>query len=212
MPYLEDGTPVDIILEPRSVVKRMNLGQILEAHLGWVAERLKEKYAVPVFEKLEEEFLAKKLKEAGLPVSGKTKLYDGRTGKLFDHEIVVGEAYILKLEHLAEDKIHARSTGPYALITQQPLGGKAQFGGQRFGEMEVWALEAYGAAYTLQEMLTIKSDDLIGRSQAYRAIIQGEEVPAPNVPESFKLLVRELNGVGLAVETLGEGVSNQEKK
>jgi len=203
MPHLEDGTPVDIILEPRSVVKRMNLGQILEAHLGWAAEKLERKYAAPVFEKFEEEFLIGELKKAGLPVSGKTKLYDGQTGKPFDHEIVVGKAYILKLEHLAEDKIHARSTGPYALITQQPLGGKAQFGGQRFGEMEVWALEAYGAALTLQEMLTIKSDDLVGRSQAYRAIIQGEEVPAPTVPESFKLLVKELNGVGLAVETLG---------
>jgi len=214
MPHLEDGTPVDIILEPRSVVKRMNLGQILEAHLGWAAEKLQVKYAVPAFEKFEEQTLIEELRKAGLPVTGKTKLYDGRTGKLFDHEVVVGKAYFLKLEHLAEDKIHARSTGPYALITQQPLGGKAQFGGQRFGEMEVWALEAYGAAYTLQEMLTIKSDDLVGRSQTYRAIIQGEEVPAPTVPESFKLLVKEINGVGLSVETLsskGELASTSEE-
>jgi DNA-directed RNA polymerase subunit beta len=204
MPHLEDGTPVDIILEPRSVVKRMNLGQIFEAHLGWAADKLGEYYAVPAFEKIEPEALLGKLKQAGLPVTGKAKLFDGRTGLPFDQEIVVGKAYILKLEHLAEDKIHARSTGPYALITQQPLGGKAQFGGQRFGEMEVWVLEAYGAAHTLQEMLTIKSDDLVGRSQAYRAIIQGEEVPSPTVPESFKLLVKELNGIGLLVETIGE--------
>jgi len=202
MPYLEDGTPVDIILEPQSIINRMNMGQILEAHLGWAAGKLGERYAVPVFEKFEEQLLVEELKRAGLPVTGKARLYNGRTGEPFDQEVVVGNAYILKLEHLAEDKIHARSTGPYALVTQQPLGGKAQFGGQRFGEMEVWALEAHGAAYALQEMLTIKSDDLVGRSQTYRAIIQGEEIPAPSIPESFKLLVRELNGIGLAVETL----------
>lgn len=202
LPYLEDGTPVDIILSPHSVVSRMNLGQLLEAHLGWVGMKLGKTYAVPVFEKFEESFLEEELKKADLPVTGKTKLYDGRTGKPFDQEIAVGNAYILKLEHLAEDKMHARSTGPYALITQQPLGGKAQMGGQRFGEMEVWSTEAYGAAATLQEMLTIKSDDLVGRSAAYRAIIQGEEIPAPTLPESFKLLVRELNGVGLNVEPL----------
>lgn len=205
LPYLEDGTPVDIILAPHSVVNRMNLGQLLEAHLGWVGAKLKKNYAVPAFEKFEEEALVNELKKAGLPVSGKVKLFDGRTGEAFDQEVVVGSAYILKLEHLAEDKIHARSTGPYALITQQPLGGKAQFGGQRFGEMEVWAIEAYGAAHTLQEMLTIKSDDLVGRSAAYRAIIQGEEIPQPTLPESFKLLVRELNGVGLSVEPLRKG-------
>jgi DNA-directed RNA polymerase subunit beta len=180
----------------------MNLGQILEAHLGWAGKKLGKKYAIPVFERLEEGMLERELEAAGLPVSGKVKLFDGRTGTPFDQEITVGSAYILKLEHLAEDKIHSRSTGPYALITQQPLGGKAQFGGQRFGEMEVWAIEAYGAAYTLQEMLTTKSDDLIGRSAAYRAIIQGEEIPEPTLPESFKLLVRELNGVGLDVEPL----------
>jgi len=205
MPYLSDGTPVDIILEPHSVINRMNLGQLLESHLGWAGVKLGKKYAVPVFEKLPEDFLANELKEAGLPVSGKTRLYDGRTGEAFEQDITVGNAYILKLEHLAEDKIHARSTGPYALITQQPLGGKAQFGGQRFGEMEVWALEAYGAAYTLQEMLTLKSDDLVGRSAAYRAIVQGEEIPEPTLPESFKLLVRELNGVGINITPLSEG-------
>lgn len=206
LPYLEDGTPVDIILAPHSVINRMNLGQLLETHLGWAGAKLGKNYAVPVFERFEESALESELREAGLPVSGKVKLLDGRTGKPFDQEVAVGNAYILKLEHLAEDKMHARSTGPYALITQQPLGGKAQFGGQRFGEMEVWATEAYGAAYTLQEMLTIKSDDLVGRSAAYRAIIQSEEIPQPTLPESFKLLVRELNGVGLNVEPLkGEG-------
>lgn len=204
LPYLEDGTPVDIILAPHSVINRMNLGQLLEAHLGWVGAKLGKNYAVPVFEEFAEDTLVAELEKAGLPVSGKVKLYDGRTGKAFEQEIAVGSAYILKLEHLAEDKMHARSTGPYALITQQPLGGKAQFGGQRFGEMEVWATEAYGAAYTLQEMLTLKSDDLVGRSTAYRAIIQGEEIPQPTLPESFKLLVRELNGVGLNVEPLSE--------
>jgi len=205
LPYLEDGTPVDIILAPHSVINRMNLGQLLEAHLGWAGTKLGKSYAVPVFEKFEEDSLVEELKKAGLPVSGKVKLFDGRTGRAFDQEVAVGTAYILKLEHLAEDKMHARSTGPYALITQQPLGGKAQFGGQRFGEMEVWATEAYGAAYTLQEMLTIKSDDLVGRSAAYRAIVQGEEIPQPTLPESFKLLVRELNGVGLSVEPLRKG-------
>ena len=205
LPYLEDGTPVDIILAPHSVLNRMNLGQLLETHLGWAGVKLGKHYAVPVFEKFEEATLGAELQEAGLPISGKMKLYDGRTGKPFEQEVVVGSAYILKLEHLAEDKMHSRSTGPYALITQQPLGGKAQFGGQRFGEMEVWAVEAHGAAYTLQEMLTTKSDDLVGRSAAYRAIVQGEEIPEPTLPESFKLLVRELNGVALSVEPLKEG-------
>src|SRR3989344_1616309 len=205
LPYLEDGTPVDIILAPHSVVNRMNLGQLLEAHLGWAGAKLGKHYAVPVFEKFGEATLGAELQEAGLPISGKMKLYDGRTGTPFEQEVVVGSAYILKLEHLAEDKMHSRSTGPYALITQQPLGGKAQFGGQRFGEMEVWAIEAYGAAYALQEMLTTKSDDLVGRSAAYRAIVQGEEIPEPTLPESFKLLVRELNGVGLNIEPLKKG-------
>jgi len=213
MPYLDDGTPIDIIISPASVVSRMNVGQLLEAHLGWAAEKLNRKYAVPPFEKFNEDLLVAELKKAGLPVSGKTRLRDGQTGEYFDQEVVVGNAYILKLIHLVEDKVHARSTGPYSLITQQPLGGKAQFGGQRLGEMEVWALEAYGAAHTLQEMLTIKSDDLFGRSKAYQAIIQGKEIPQPHVPESFKLLVRELNGLGLAVETLkGESESAEKKE
>ena len=211
LPYLEDGTPVDIILAPHSVVNRMNLGQLLEAHLGWAGAKLGKRYAAPVFEKFQEDIIASELASAGLPVSSKVKLFDGRTGQPFDQEVAVGNAYILKLEHLAEDKMHARSTGPYALITQQPLGGKAQFGGQRFGEMEVWSTESYGAAATLQEMLTIKSDDLIGRSAAYRAIIQGEEIPSPTLPESFKLLVRELNGVGLHVEPL-KGEREEEEK
>jgi len=202
MPHLPDGTPMDIIISPTSVVSRMNVGQLLEAHLGAAAEKLGKKYAIPPFEKFGEEFLVEELEKAGLPTRGKRRLIDGRTGECFDQEVVVGEAYILKLIHLVEDKVHARSTGPYSKITQQPLGGKAQFGGQRMGEMEVWALEAYGAAHTLQEMLTIKSDDLFGRSKAYQAILQGEEIPAPTVPESFKLLVRELNGLCLNLEPI----------
>lgn len=202
MPYLEDGTPVDIIISPASVVSRMNVGQLLEAHLGWAAEKLGRKYAIPPFEKFKEDYLLAELERAGLPANGKTKLADGQTGERFDQEVVVGNAYILKLIHLVEDKVHARSTGPYSLITQQPLGGKAQFGGQRLGEMEVWALEAYGAAHTLQEMLTIKSDDLFGRTKAYQAITQGKEIPEAGAPESFKLLVRELNGLCLNVETV----------
>ncbi|MCG2686045.1 DNA-directed RNA polymerase subunit beta [Candidatus Parcubacteria bacterium] len=202
MPHLPDGTPIDIILSPASVVARMNLGQILEAQLGGAAEALGVKYALPSFERVSDENLEAELKKTGRPGSGKVKLIDGRTGEFFDQEILVGGAYIQKLYHLAEDKMHARSTGPYSLITQQPLGGKAQFGGQRFGEMEVWALEAYAASHTLREMLTTKSDDVVGRTQAYRAILQGEPIPLPDVPESFKLLVRELNGLGLKVEAL----------
>ena len=209
MPHLPDGTPIDIIISPTSVVSRMNVGQLLEAHLGAAAEKLGKKYAIPPFEKFEEEFLIGELRKAGLPTSGKIKLIDGRSGEYFDQEIVVGNTHILKLMHLAVDKIHARSTGPYAQITQQPLGGKAQFGGQRMGEMEVWALEAYGAAHTLQEMLTIKSDDLFGRSKAYKAILQGEEIPESTTPESFKLLVRELNGLCLELEPIKEGTEDK---
>jgi DNA-directed RNA polymerase subunit beta len=204
LPHLEDGTPVDIIISPVNVIGRMNVGQMLETHLSWAGQKLGKTYAVPVFEQFDEDSLLKELEKAGLPTGGKAKLIDGRTGEYFDREIVVGYPHILKLLHLSEDKIHARSTGPYSLITQQPLGGKAQFGGQRFGEMEVWALEAYSAAYILQEMLTIKSDDLVGRTRAYRAIITGQRVPEPGIPESFKLLVRELNGLGLDIETIGE--------
>lgn len=204
MPHFPDGSAVDIIISPASVVSRMNVGQLLEARMGLAAEKLDKKYAVEQFVKYSPEVFERELKEAGVSVSGKVKLLDGRTGEYFDQEIVFGNSYILKLMHMVEDKMHARSTGPYGLITQQPLGGKAQFGGQRFGEMEVWALEAYGAAHALQEMLTIKSDDLIGRTKAYQAIIQGEEIPESNIPESFKLLVRELNGLGLKVEALSD--------
>ena len=211
MPHFPDGTPVDIIISPASVVSRMNVGQLLEARLGLAAEKLGKKYAVEQFVRYDPEVFEKELKEAGVPVSGKAKLIDGRNGETFDQEIVFGNSYILKLMHMVEDKMHARSTGPYGLITQQPLGGKAQFGGQRFGEMEVWALEAYGAAHTLQEMLTIKSDDLMGRTKAYQAIIQGDEIPESNIPESFKLLVRELNGLGLKLETLSEKKETAEK-
>jgi DNA-directed RNA polymerase subunit beta len=203
MPHLEDGSTVDIVFSSEAVLKRMNVGQTLEAQVGAAARKLNKKYAFPVFEKVPYAEIEKELKEAGLPVSGKSRLIDGRTGEYFDNEVVVGDAYILKLVHMSEDKMHARSTGPYSLITQQPLGGKAQFGGQRFGEMEVWALESYGAAHVLQEILTIKSDDLVGRTQAFRAILQGEKIPEAAIPESFKLLVKELNGLCLNIEPIG---------
>ncbi len=199
MPYLKDGTPVDIIISPLSVLARMNLGQLLEAHLGWAAERLGEKLALPVFEKFSETEIKKYLKKAGLPTEGKVQLYDGKTGEPFKEKTVVGIGYILKLVHMVEDKTHARSTGPYSLVTQQPLGGKAQRGGQRLGEMEVWALEAHKAAHTLQEMLTIKSDDVVGRGKAFEAIVKGVDIPHATVPESFKVLVKELNSLCLNV-------------
>ncbi|MGI6103145.1 MAG: DNA-directed RNA polymerase subunit beta [Patescibacteria group bacterium] len=200
MPYLPDGTPVDIILNPLGVVSRMNLGQVLETHLGWAAQKLGKTMASPVFEGLKEEKIRELLVEAGLPANGKVKLRDGRTGNEFDQETTVGYTYILKLIHLVDDKMHARSIGPYSMVTQQPLGGKAQFGGQRFGEMEVWALEAYGAAHTLQEMLTIKSDDVVGRSKAYESIIRSEEIQRPSIPASFYVLIRELQSLGLDIE------------
>ena len=187
MPFLPDGTPVDVVLNPLGVPSRMNLGQVLEVHLGAAARMLGWKVATPVFDGASEEEIEDLLEEAGLERNGKTILYDGRTGEPFDKPITVGVMYMLKLHHLVDDKIHARSTGPYSLVTQQPLGGKAQFGGQRFGEMEVWALEAYGAAYTLQEILTVKSDDVVGRVKTYEAIVKGENVPEPGVPESFKV-------------------------
>lgn len=199
MPHLEDGTPVDIIISPLSVLARMNLGQLLEAHVGWAAKQLGYNVAVPAFEKFEEEKIWKELERAGLPVSGKAMLYDGRTGEPFAEETTVGIGYILKLSHMVEDKMHARSTGPYSLVTQQPLGGKAQMGGQRLGEMEVWALEAHRAAHTLQEMLTLKSDDVTGRAKAFEAIVKGTDIPAPTVPESFRVLMRELNSLGIDV-------------
>ena len=203
MPHLEDGTPVDIIISPLSVLSRMNLGQLLETHWGFAAQKLGYKIAAPVFEKMPEETLIAELQRAGLSTDGKVKLIDGRTGLPFDNPIVVGRNYILKLIHMVEEKIHARSTGPYSLVTQQPLGGKAQMGGQRLGEMEVWALEAYGAAHILQEMLTIKSDDVVGRAKAFEAIVKGIDIPQALVPESFKVLVKELQALGLAVDTLG---------
>ena len=202
MPFLPDGTPVDIILNPLGVPSRMNIGQILETHLGWALHAKGLKAATAVFDGATEHDIKRELTEAGLPDDGKTELRDGRTGELFDRRITVGYIYMLKLHHLVEDKIHARSTGPYSLITQQPLGGKAQFGGQRFGEMEVWALEAYGAANILQELLTVKSDDVLGRVQTYEAIVKGEEIQPPRVPESFKVLIKELRSLGLNAEIL----------
>jgi DNA-directed RNA polymerase subunit beta len=204
MPFLPDGTPVDIILNPLGVPSRMNIGQILETHLGWALHAKGEKGATAVFDGANEEQIRAELKEAGLPEDGKIVLRDGRTGEEFDRAVTVGYIYMLKLHHLVEDKIHARSTGPYSLITQQPLGGKAQFGGQRFGEMEVWALEAYGAANILQELLTVKSDDVLGRVQTYEAIVKGEEIQPPRVPESFKVLIKELRSLGLNAEILDQ--------
>ncbi len=212
MPFLEDGTPVDIILSPLGVVSRMNIGQILETHLGLAAHKLGYTAATPTLDGVPESIIKDELEKAGYPRSGQLTVIDGRTGIKFDNPVTVGMVYMLKLNHLVEDKIHQRSIGPYSLITQQPLGGKAQFGGQRFGEMEVWALEAYGAAHTLQEILTIKSDDVMGRSKAYESIIKGEEIKKVNVPESFNVLVRELKGLGLDVELLDkhdEKVSEQ---
>ena len=200
MPYLEDGTPVEIILNPLGVPSRMNLGQILETHLGLAASKLGVKMATPVFDGASIDEIKEKLRDAGLPESGKSQLFDGRTGEKFHHEVTVGYMYMLKLSHLVDDKIHARSIGPYSLVTQQPLGGKAQFGGQRFGEMEVWALEAYGAAHTLQELLTVKSDDVAGRSRVYEAIVKGENPPKPGIPESFNVLVKELQALALDVQ------------
>jgi DNA-directed RNA polymerase subunit beta len=203
MPHLADGTPIDIIISPLSVLGRMNLGQLLETHLGWALDRLGQKVAIPVFENVPEDKIIAVLKEAGLPADGKAVVFDGRTGEPFGTKTVVGIQYILKLHHMVEDKTHARSTGPYSLVTQQPLGGKAQMGGQRLGEMEVWALEAHRAAYTLQEMLTIKSDDVVGRAKAFEAIVKGIDIPQSTVPESFKVLVKELQSLGLAVTPTG---------
>ncbi len=213
MPYLPDGTPVDMILNPLGVASRMNLGQILETHLGWAAKALDYQAITPALNGATEEEIKAELKKAGLPQHGKVKLYDGRTGETFDQEVTVGQIYMMKLVHMVEDKIHMRSIGPYSLITQQPLGGKAQGGGQRFGEMEVWALEGYGAAHTLQEMLTIKSDDVLGRAAAYDAIVRGEKFKSPNLPASFHVLVNELKALALDVELKGikEGVNEKTK-
>lgn len=212
MPYLSDGTPVDIVISPLSVLARMNLGQLLECHLGWALSKRGEKGALPVFDKIGEDLIYRELQKAGLPVSGKTRLRDGKTGEEFQEDTVVGVGYIMKLIHMVEDKTHARSTGPYSLVTQQPLGGKAQMGGQRLGEMEVWALEAHRAAHILQEMLTIKSDDIVGRAKAFEAIVKGVDIPQAMVPESFKVLVRELNSLCLTIEPKGAVVLPEESE
>ena len=204
MPYLPDGTPIDIVLNPQGVPSRMNLGQVLEVHLGEVARTLGVKFATPIFDGASGVDIKELFKIAGIREDGKTYLYDGRTGERFDNPVTVGIMYVLKLHHLVDDKIHARSTGSYSLVTKQPLGGKAQFGGQRFGEMEVWALEGYGAAHTLQEMLTVKSDDIKQREKTYLAIVKGENIPKPGIPESFRVLVKELQGLGLNLEMYKE--------
>ena len=199
MPFLEDGTPVDIVLNPLGVPSRMNLGQIYETVLGWAGQKLGLKFATPIFDGAEMDQVQEWVAKAGLPKSGRTYLYNGLTGERFDQPTTVGVIYMLKLGHMVDDKMHARSIGPYSLITQQPLGGKAQFGGQRFGEMEVWALEAFGASNILQEILTVKSDDVVGRAKTYEAIVKGNNLPTPSVPESFNVLVHELRGLGLDI-------------
>ena len=204
MPFLPDGTPLDIVLSPLGVPSRMNIGQVLEVHLGMAAKALGWKVATPVFDGARESEVCELLKQAGLSEDGKSILYDGRTGEPFDKPVTVGYMYFLKLHHLVDDKIHARSTGPYSLVTQQPLGGKAQFGGQRFGEMEVWALEAYGAAHTLQEILTVKSDDISGRVKTYEAIVKGKNIPRPGAPEAFHVLVKELQSLGLSIKVFDD--------
>ena len=200
MPFTEDGTPVDIVLNPLGVPSRMNLGQLYETMLGWAGEILGLRYETPAFDGASPELVEAEMKKAGLPVDGKVKLIDGVTGEYFDNNVMVGVIYMMKLAHMVDDKMHARSTGPYSLITQQPLGGKAQFGGQRFGEMECWALEAYGAAHTLQEILTVKSDDVEGRSKVYNSIVRGENLPEFGSPESFNVLIKELQGLGIDIE------------
>jgi len=216
MPFLPNGAPVQIVLNPLGVPSRMNVGQILETHLGWAVQALGMKVATPVFNGASEDLIADYLRRAGLPEHGKIELRDGRTGQPFDQEVTVGQIYMMKLNHLVDDKIHARAIGPYSLVTQQPLGGKAQFGGQRFGEMEVWALQAYGSAYTLQELLTIKSDDIQGRTRAYEAVVKGDKEVDPGRPESFNVLVREMQSLCLdvikllRVEGSGEGDEDEE--
>ena len=200
MPFLADGTGVEILLNPLGVPSRMNVGQILETHLGWAAAKLGFQAVCPVFDGASEETIRQCLKDAGLPENGKAVLYDGRTGQKFDQRVTVGYIYMLKLHHLVDDKIHARATGPYSLITQQPLGGKARFGGQRFGEMEVWALEAYGAAYILQELLTVKSDDVEGRTKIYESMVKGENTLEAGTPASFDVLTNEIRGLGLNMQ------------
>ena len=199
MPFLEDGTPVDIVLNPLGVPSRMNIGQIYETVLGWAGQNLGQKYSTPIFDGASIDQINELTDEAGVPRYGHTYLYDGGTGEQFDQPATVGVIYMLKLGHMVDDKMHSRSIGPYSLITQQPLGGKAQFGGQRFGEMEVWALEAYGASSTLQEILTVKSDDVVGRDKTYESIVKGDSLPEPGLPESFNVLMHELKGLGLDI-------------
>jgi DNA-directed RNA polymerase subunit beta len=199
MPFLPDGTYVDMVLNPLGVPSRMNVGQILETHIGWAAQTLGMRIETPIFDGVKEDEIKRLLKKAGLPENGKTPLFDGRTGEQFAQEVTVGYLYILKLSHLVDDKIHARAIGPYSLVTQQPLGGKAQMGGQRFGEMEVWALEAYGASYTLQELLTVKSDDVTGRTRIYESIVKGEHTLEAGTPESFNVLIKEMQSLGLDI-------------
>ena len=204
MPYLPDGTPVDIMLNPQGVPSRMNIGQILELHLGMAAKKLNVHFATPVFDGASNQDIIDMMKEAGMDEDGKTVLYNGRTGEPFDNRISVGVMYMIKLHHMVDDKLHARSTGPYSLVTQQPLGGKAQFGGQRFGEMEVWALEAYGAAHTLQEIITYKSDDVLGRVKVYESIVKGEEINQAGMPESFRVLMKEFQALGLDISIIDD--------
>ena len=206
MPFLADGQPVDIVLNPLGVPSRMNVGQVLETHLGWACRILGIHAATPVFDGISEKRIREMLVEAGLPQSGKTPLFDGRSGEPFEQQVMVGVIYMMKLHHLVSDKIHARAVGPYSLVTQQPLGGKAQYGGQRFGEMEVWAMEAYGCAYALQELLTVKSDDVQGRTRIYEAIVKGENVLEAGMPESFNVLMKEMQSLGLDIRVVqGEG-------
>jgi DNA-directed RNA polymerase subunit beta len=200
MPFLEDGTPVDICLNPLGVPSRMNLGQLYETILGWAGKKLGMKFATPIFDGASNEEIADYMSKAGLPEDGSTYLYNGLTGERFDQKTTVGYIYMIKLSHMVDDKMHARSIGPYSLITQQPLGGKSQFGGQRFGEMEVWALEAFGASHILQEVLTVKSDDIIGRAKTYESIVKGDNLPTPGIPESFNVLLNELKGLALSIK------------
>ena len=204
MPYLPDGTPVDIMLNPQGVPSRMNIGQILELHLGMAAKKLGVHFATPVFDGASIKDIQEMMKEAGMDEDGKTVLYNGRTGEPFDNRISVGVMYMIKLHHMVDDKLHARSTGPYSMVTQQPLGGKAQFGGQRFGEMEVWALEAYGAAHTLQEIITYKSDDVLGRVKVYESIVKGEEINQAGMPESFRVMMKEFQALGLDISIIDD--------
>ena len=202
MPYLPDGTPIDIMLNPQGVPSRMNIGQVLELHMGMACKKLGVHIATPVLDGASTEDVKAMMKEAGMDEDGKTILYDGRTGEPFDHRISVGVMYFVKLHHMVDDKLHARSTGPYSLVTQQPLGGKAQFGGQRFGEMEIWALEAYGASHVLQEILTYKSDDVVGRVKVYESIVKGNPLPSPGIPEAFRVLIKEFQALGLDISVI----------